>query len=252
MKTIIILLATVLALTGCASDMTHYYQTVQAANNSAEALATARITALQNIGQTGGEGAKVAAAIMLGSAQAVAQVHPAPPKSFADGLKEWAQILTPGAVQLGQAYMANKTAQHQVDRSAEISINQSNNATAATVSTNSTFGALAGAGFNAVTSTASAGFNAAGSIAGQIQQPAPNITISGNGVIGAGSYATENVGGNGATGASNYTSNPITGSYNPVDNSQRNPIDNSNQGNPVDNSQHNPIDNSNQNNPVGH
>lgn len=236
MKTMkLILLSAVLALPGCATDMTHYYQTVQAANNSAAEQAAARITALQAIGQTGGEGAKVAAAIMLGmggGAQGGGQVQPMLPKSFADSAREWASILVPGIVQLGQSYIANKAIEHQADRSTELGVVQSNNAAAATASTNGTFGAMA-----------SAGYSAAASIAGQIKQPAPNITIGGNGVIGSGTYSAQTIGGNGATGTSGYTSNPITGSYNPIDNSQRNP---------VDNSQRNPIDNSNQNNPVGH
>ncbi len=99
---------------------------------------------------------------------------------------------------------------YSVRSQAQVGMRQSDNATALGISTN----------------------NAFVGIAGKIQAPAPNITTT----------TSTSLGGNGVIGSGTYTSNPISGSYNPVDNSQRNPVDNSNQGNP--------INNSNQNNPV--
>ena len=61
-------------------------------------------------------------------------------------------------------------------------------------------------------STAVAGFNSNVQIAGQIQAPAPNITLSGQGVIGSGTYAgpvTRNC--NGGTAASGGNATGTTG-----------------------------------------
>lgn len=78
----------------------------------------------------------------------------------------------------------------------KLGMRQSDNATALGLSTNAAFVGMAG----------------------QIQAPAANLTIGGNGVIGDGTY----------------TATSINNSYNPA------PVDNSNQGNPVDNSVVNP------------
>lgn len=111
------------------------------------------------------------------------QAHIAPPKSAGDTVREWVGILVPSLVQGYGIYSGTR-----------LGITQSDNTTALGMSTNDAFV----------------------NMAGQIQAPAPNMTLSGSGVIGAGSYSTDN--------------HAIDGSYNPAT------TDNSNQGNPVDNS----------------
>jgi len=59
----------------------------------------------------------------------------------------------------------------------DVAITQSNNAAATAISSNNSFVGIASSGFAS---------NAA--IAGNIQAPAPNITLSGTGVIGSGQY----------------------------------------------------------------
>ena len=190
MKALIATLATLaaLALTGCASDYGKYaaMQTdIQTAKSNADAE---RYKAIAAIGGGGDVTAKVASLFALAAVQAAPQpTHLAAPKSTADSVREWAGVLIPSLMQGYGIYSSTK-----------LGMAQSDNATALGVSTNETFLGMAG----------------------QIQAPAANMTIGGNGVIGAGSYSTD--------------THAISSSYNPVDNSnQDNPVDNSNQGNPV-------------------
>lgn len=75
----------------------------------------------------------------------------------------------------------------------DVAINNSNNNATTQIAT-----------VNAFQGTAAAGFGSNATIAGLIQAPAPNVTLSGTGVIGSGSYVgpvTRNcVGGSGAAG----------------------------------------------------
>jgi hypothetical protein len=183
MKRLLLVMSISLALGGCAtSDYFKYAEAqaaIQAAKSGAEA---ARYQAIATIGSTGDITAKVAAMFALqslGTAQTQA-THVAAPKSAADSVREWASILVPGLVQ-----------GYTVHSNTQLGMQQSDNATALGISTNSTF----------------LGMGA------QIQAPAANVTLSGTGVLGDGSYNTD--------------SHAITDSYNPVDSS--------NQGNPVQN-----------------
>jgi hypothetical protein len=110
----------------------------------------------------------------------------AAPKSAGDTLREWLGIVIPSLIQ-GYGIHANQI----------IATTQSNNSRDVAMSTNQAFVG----------------------IAGQIQAPAANVTttttLSGTGVLGSGSYTTTET----------VDSHAISGSYNPVDNS--------NQGNPV-------------------
>lgn len=184
MKSTLAILAA-LALSGCAStsDYDNYLATqssIQVAKANAEAAKYQAVTTLAGNDTT----AKVVAMFILnGAGQNQQASYVAPPRSTSDSVREWAGILIPSLMQ-GYGIFANT----------KMGMRQSDNATALGMSTNDAFV----------------------NMAGQIQAPAASMTIGGSGVIGAGSYSTDN--------------HAIDGSYNPAT------TDNSNQGNPVDNS----------------
>jgi hypothetical protein len=178
MKSLIAVLA-VLSLAGCAATPYAEYAKIHAAYATAQA---AKYTAIGAVGVSGDTTAKVAAMFALQGAGQQGAPNIAAPKSTADSVREWAGILVPGLLQFSGQYYNTR-----------LGMQQSDNATLLGTSTNETFLGMAG----------------------QIQAPAANLTIGGSGVIGAGSYSTDN--------------HAIDGSYNPA------PVDNSNQNNPVDN-----------------
>jgi len=141
-----------LFLTGCA---TAEYQAYADAHKAQAAAQAARYQALADIAKMGDTTAKVAAvmSLQMGSPQQSAQINA--PKSWADYALQWTGLLLPT---FGQVYTINKQT--------TLGLRQSDNATALGVSTNSAFVG----------------------IASQIQAPAANVTLSGTGVIGAGSY----------------------------------------------------------------
>jgi len=144
----------VLSLTGCA---TAEYAAYADAHKAQAAAQTARYKALADIAAQGDTTAKVAAVMSLqmgGGQQQFAQI--AAPKSWADYAMQWTGLLLPT---VGQIYSVNKQT--------SLGLRQSDNATALGISTNSAFVG----------------------IASQIQAPAANMTISGTGVIGAGTYS---------------------------------------------------------------
>jgi hypothetical protein len=117
---------------------------------------------------------------------------PPPPESNSDKALKWASVLAGPVVALGTGYFGYK-----------LGVAQSDNSAATTIAGYNTFGQIANAGFtsNSV-------------IAGQIQAPQPNITLSGTGVIGAGtmtsttntnSFNRNCTGGNGALGGNGGT-----------------------------------------------
>ena len=150
MRLIAILCA--LSLTGCA---TAEYQAYADAHKAQAAAQTARYQALADIAKMGDTTAKVAAvmSLQMGSPQQNTQINA--PKNWADYALQWTGLLLPT---FGQVYTINKQT--------TLGLRQSDNATALGVSTN----------------------NAFVGIASQIQAPAANVTLSGTGVIGAGSY----------------------------------------------------------------
>ena len=142
-----------LSLTGCATKEYQAYADVHKAQAAAQ---TARFQALADIARQGDTTAKVAAVMSLqmgGNGQQAQQVIA--PKSWADHALQWTGLLLPT---VGQIYTINKQT--------GLGMRQSDNATALGISTNAAFVGMAS----------------------KIQAPAANMTISGSGVIGAGSY----------------------------------------------------------------
>ena len=142
------------ALTGCATNSE--YAAYADAHKAQAAAQTARFQALADIARQGDTTAKVAAvmSLQMGGGQQNAQINA--PKSWADYAMQWTGLLLPT---VGQIYTVNKQT--------SLGMRQSDNATALGVSTNAAFVG----------------------IASQIQAPAANMTISGTGVIGAGTYS---------------------------------------------------------------
>jgi hypothetical protein len=141
------------ALTGCATNSE--YAAYADAHKAQAAAQTARFQALADIARQGDTTAKVAAVMSLQmGAQQTQQINA--PKSWADYAMQWTGLLLPT---IGQVYTINKQT--------SLGMRQSDNAMALGVSTNSAFVG----------------------IASQIQAPAANMTISGTGVIGAGTYS---------------------------------------------------------------
>ena len=160
-----------LSLTGCATGQ---YQAYADAHKAQAAAQTARYQALADIAKMGDTTAKVAAVISLNTGNAPQNSNIAAPKNWADYAMQWTGLLLPT---VGQIYTINKQT--------SLGMRQSDNAAAVAVSTN----------------------NAFVNIAGKIQAPAPNMTISGSGVIGSGSYT---IGAN--SGANSGNSGRIAGS----------------------------------------
>ena len=149
----IITLVCALFLTGCASTQ---YQAYADAHKAQAAAQTARYEALAKIAEMGDTTAKVAAVISLNAGSGQQAQHIAQPKSWADYALQGTGLLLPT---LGQVYTVNKQT--------TLGMRQSDNATALGISTNAAFVG----------------------IASKIQAPAANVTLSGTGVIGAGSYS---------------------------------------------------------------
>ena len=171
MKLIAIILCA-LALTGCATKEYQAYAEVHKAQAAAQ---TARFQALADIARQGDTTAKVAAVMSLqlgGGSQQNQQV--VAPKSWSDHALQWTGLLLPT---VGQIYTINKQT--------GLGMRQSDNATALGISTNAAFVGMAS----------------------KIQAPAANMTISGSGVIGSGSYT---IGAN--SGANSGNSGRIAGS----------------------------------------
>ena len=150
---LIALILCALSLTGCA---TAEYQAYAEAHKAQAAAQTARYQALADIAKQGDTTAKVAAvmSLQMGGSQQNTQINA--PKNWADYAMQWTGLLLPT---VGQIYTVNKQT--------SLGMRQSDNATALGISTNAAFVG----------------------IASQIQAPAANMTISGTGVIGAGSYS---------------------------------------------------------------
>jgi hypothetical protein len=141
------------ALTGCA---TKEYQAYADAHKAQAAAQTARFQALADIARQGDTTAKVAAvmSLQMGGGQQSAQI--AAPKSWADYAMQWTGLLLPSLTNI-----------YGINKQTSLGMRQSDNATALGISTNAAFVG----------------------IASQIQAPAANVTLSGTGVIGAGTYS---------------------------------------------------------------
>jgi hypothetical protein len=178
MKLIVTLLCA-LSLTGCATAEYQAYAEVHKAHAQAQA---ARYQALADIARQGDTTAKVAAvmSLQMGGGQQNQQV--AAPKTWADYAMQWTGLLLPT---VGQIYTVNKQT--------SLGMRQSDNATALGVSTNAAFVG----------------------IASKIQAPAANVTLSGTGVIGDGTYSIgansgQNSGNSGRLAGGNLTDSTAT------------------------------------------
>jgi PBP1b-binding outer membrane lipoprotein LpoB len=152
MKLAAIILAA-LALTGCATGQ--QYQAYAEAHKAQAAAQSARYQALADIAKQGDTTAKVAAvmSLQMGGQQQQSQI--AAPKTAGDHLIQWTSILLPSLTNI-----------YGINKQASVGIAQSNNATSLGISTNAAFVGMAS----------------------KIQAPAPNMTLSGTGVLGSGSY----------------------------------------------------------------
>mgnify|MGYP006322847539 CR=1 FL=1 len=158
----VLLITGVLSLVGCASTEPAYYSTVQAVKVSENNAEAERYKALGKLAESNDPTSKAIAALMLGnmgsSQKQVTQI--AAPRTgwdtFIDVSRVWAGPLV-------NAF--------GIDRQSRTADNASNNATTLGVSTNNTFGV----------------------IAGKIQAPAANVTntvLSGTGNLGSGTYTS--------------------------------------------------------------
>lgn len=165
-------------LTGCASTNKDYVALLTAqqavAVQNAEA-AKARYNAMAEIARTGDAASKTAAVMAMAMVQIPHVQLPAPPENEAF---KWASILLPAVSNLGTGYFGYR-----------LGTTQSNNAAATTIAGYNTFGQMATGAYTALGATAAAGFNSNATLGSFIQAPQPNITLSGTGVIGNGSYS---------------------------------------------------------------
>lgn len=177
MKTFLVVIS-MAVLGGCASANKNYIAALtaqqQVAIQNAEA-AKARYAAMAEIARSGDAASRTAAVMAMAMVQTPHVQLPAPPESEAF---KWASIILPALTNVATGYYGY-----------QLGVAQSNNNRDITVAGYQTFGSMATAGYAALGSAASAGFAANSSIAGFIQAPQPNITLSGQGVIGAGSYS---------------------------------------------------------------
>ena len=186
----LILIPAVALLAGCTSMDKQYAAHLAAAQSIAQANALAaqeKVKQMGEIARTSQDpSAKTAAVMAMAFIQAPQAAIPAPPESQA---LKWAAVLMPTLTNLGMGFYNYR-----------LGVTNSDNAAATTIAGYNTFSNMASSGYAAITGTASAGFaantgvatagfGAASNIAGMIQAPQPNVTLSGTGVIGSGSYS---------------------------------------------------------------
>jgi hypothetical protein len=182
----LIALPIALALTGCASTEYAAYAEAQKARASADA---ARYAALAKIAEMGDTTAKVAAVISL-NVQGNQQPQMAMPRSWADYALTFTGALLPV---VGQMYAVNKQTSlgiRQSDNATLLGISQANSNRDVQTATVTGFSSMASLGFKAASDISTVGFKATSDIAANIKQPQPNITISGTGIVGGGTLST--------------------------------------------------------------
>lgn len=185
----ILAIAVLLLLTGCATSKEYasYLAAHQAAHEAKASAEKARYAAIAEIAKNSADpSARTAAVMALAMGKSESQVvPPAPPQ---DKVLQWASILMPTLTNIATAGFSYRAGVVASNNSRDVTIAGYN--TFGTMAS-SGFGALQGvasSGFNANADIAAAGFNSASTIAGFVQAPQPNITLSGTGVIGSGSY----------------------------------------------------------------
>jgi len=201
-----------LALTGCA----HEYAAYAEAHKAQAQAQSAKYAALAEIAKMGDTTAKVAAVMSINGFGNGQQPQINAPRNWADYALSFTGAILPV---MGQVYAVRSQTNLgiiQSNNATALGTAQSNNATTtatntanafATVANTSATGmtSIASSGFTAVSNTATAGLNAATIIAGKIQAPQPNITLSGTGVIGNGTYTQTTMSGTGVLGTGTYT-----------------------------------------------
>jgi len=230
-KVLVIALASLFVLGGCATTAVDPNYAAQLASHDAQTKATLQLaqakasadavrwTAIAEIAKTGDASTKSAALMALafaggsgGSngdavALALARNVPQAPESDADKAYKWTALFAGPVTNMASAYFGFK-----------LGTTQSNNAASVALSTNSTFAgmfnssaasntAIANGGFNAVTGTATAGFGSMNTLATQLAQPTPpSIYVTGNG-----NSFSQASGGNAANTGTYNTRNCVTG-----------------------------------------
>lgn len=166
----------------------------------------ARFTAMARIGETGDQTAKAVAVMALAMGAAGGKGDqprvPQPLPQYENGgdkALKWAAVLAGPLTNIASGYYGYR-----------LGVAQSDNNAATTIAGYNSFSNIATSGFNAATGVATAGFNTAGQLGSYIQAPSPNITIGGNGVVGAGTMSTAlTLSGTGVLGSGTYTG-PVT------------------------------------------
>lgn len=166
-----------IVLVGCASskDYAAFLAAQQSVAVQHAEASKSRYQAMALIANSGDASSKTAAVMAMAMIQQPNIQLPPPPE---DPAFKWASILLPAFTNVSTGYFSYR-----------LGITQSNNAAATAIAGYNTFGTMATAGYAALADTSSAGFAANAGIAGFIQAPQPNITLSGQGVIGSGSYS---------------------------------------------------------------
>jgi hypothetical protein len=196
MKIIIAIAA--LALTGCAHEYAAYAD-AQKAQAQAQA---AKYAALAEIAKMGDTTAKVAAVMSINGFGGQQQQQISPPRHWADYALSFTGALLPV---VGQVYAVNKQS--------AVAIAQSNNATTLGIAQTNSNRDVQTATSTAFVSMATTGFKTATDIASKIQAPQANITLSGTGVIGSGTYTQTTMSGTGVLGTGTYSTDT-----HPIDN----------------------------------
>ena len=142
-----------LSFSGCSTTEEYKaYIDAQIAQSKAQ---EARYKALSDIAQMGDTTAKVAAVMALTDSNSRNQNSVSAPVTGGQQALQWASVLLPTATQI-----------YSVNKSTQLGMRQSDNATVLGVSTNAAFVGMAS----------------------KIQAPGANMTLNGSGVLGSGSY----------------------------------------------------------------
>jgi len=226
MKTLLLLVALVASLTGCASDYNRYATTSADMAKVTESTKAARFDALRNLGcntmklyhqgvhvgtetKCDPEAAKFAAFALAISGMQTAQEQVAKieaPYTLGQAIRDVGGLVVP---------LANVGAQiYGIKQNTAVAITQSNNSAAVAMNTNNTMAGIATGGFNAAANIAAGGFTAATTLG---NRPTTVINGDGNAVNGSTLTTTNTTtntnncaSGNGGAGTPGSTSNTST------------------------------------------
>lgn len=190
MKRTALIAVLALALTGCAHEYAAYAE-AQKAQSQAQA---AKYAALAEIAKMGDTTAKVAAVMSINGFGSQPQQQINAPRHWADYALSFTGAILPVAGQIYAVRSQTSVALAQSANATTLGIAQANSNRDIQTATSAAFVSVAGTGFKAATD-----------IAGKIQAPQPNITLSGTGVIGSGTYTQTTMSGTGVLGTGTYT-----------------------------------------------